>query len=280
MQKAIQIPYDTLFELNSKFVSEAGFSAISINYSEVNEMSEDGWKRITEHIHKVLDSNGLKCIQSHLPGYEFWDSSEIPDEAADFKNRQAIISGAELGVKYGVIHPRTSFTSAFRTSKSIEDNKAILSGLLDCAIKCGTGIAVENLPIFPDCKDIIPFFSSNFEDIATLTDYFADERMGICWDFGHANLMYWDQATAIDFLGKRIKCTHIHNNFTFYDDHCPPDTGTVDWGKVLGALKRTGYEGALTLETHCRIEEPSILQSFFRHNFVCLEYLDRLMNGE
>lgn len=86
----------------------------------------------------------------------------------------------------------------------------ILSELLEYAIKYNTGIAVENLPIFPDNSKLMPFYSSSFEDLATLVDSFDDERMGICWNFGHANLLRWEQTAAIEFLESRIKCTQIN----------------------------------------------------------------------
>ena len=67
-----------------------------------------------------------------------------------------------------------------------------------------------------------------------------------------------DHAERINLLGNKIKATHVHNNAGWEDEHFPPflpPTGsyyvkrTVDWDKVLKALKNTGYDGYLTLES-------------------------------
>jgi sugar phosphate isomerase/epimerase len=88
--------------------------------------------------------------------------------------------------------------------------------------------------------------------------------------------MPYDQADRIRMVGERIKCTHIHNNFGVRDTHLTPDQGNIPWEKVMHAFKEVGYNGALTLETHCRYEEPKLLENFTRYNYECLEFLDRL----
>jgi sugar phosphate isomerase/epimerase len=145
------------------------------------------------------------------------------------------------------------------------------------AKKHGTGIAAENLLIIGTIQPIIPFYCSDYGDLVELVDYFNDPDMQICWDTGHANLMRFDQATALKYIGNRLKCTHIHNNFHRDDEHLTVDQGDIPWQKVMKALKEIGYDGPLTLETHCRYFEPELLKSFAAHNFKTLEYLEGLM---
>jgi len=283
MEKAIQIAYDAQFERKCQYAAEAGFRTIAVNYAPIPEQKESpcdtegAWDRITENILRILEENNLRCIQSHLPCYDLLQSSEIPDERIDFALRQAIRSGGKIGVKYGVFHLRSSISTAYRPSKSFEDNRRIIECLLEDAVPCDTAIAVENIPIFPDTSKLMPFYSSNFEDLSTLADSFHDDHVVICWDFGHANLLKWDQTAAIEFLGSRIKCTHIHNNFGFYDDHATPDSGNIPWERVMPALAATGFDGPLTLETHCYYSDPELLKSFAKHNYTCLAYLERSM---
>ena len=138
---------------------------------------------------------------------------------------------------------------------------------------------MENIPCFPDHPEW-PFYTCDYRDLAALVDSFNDPHISVCWDFGHANLMDFDQCEALRYLGKRITCTHVHNNFKLYDDHASPDTGTIDWYRILPVLSEIGYEGALTLESECRYAEPSLLQSFARHNYVCVEFLEKLMTSQ
>ena len=279
MKKAIQIAYNEFFSDKCQYASESGFRYIAVNYTQINGKTEREWNEITEDIEKTLDKNGLKCIQSHPHYYHPFLSSENIDDELEFSMRQAIISSAKLGAEYCVFHPRTATSSAYRLSKSLEDNRKWFSSLLECALKHGTGIAAENLPIFPSTDQILPLFSSNCEHLSELVDYFNDDRMGVCWDFGHANLVAGDQAVSIRFLGSRIKCTHVHNNYGHSDDHAPPIYGNIEWRRIMPALADTGYKGPLTLETHCDYINSDLLRSFAKHNYDSLVYLEALMSG-
>jgi type I restriction enzyme S subunit len=42
-------------------------------------------------------------------------------------------------------------------------------------------------------------------------------------------MMDFDQAEAVRYLGTRIKCTHIHNNFKYHDSHLSPENGDIPW---------------------------------------------------
>lgn len=277
MKKAIQIPYDELFEKKCGYAGEAGFRHISVNFYGMLGKTEKQWKEATAHIREVLTKNKMECVQTHPYYYDLRISSEILEEKCEFAIKQAIIASGALGAEWCALHPRTSITSGFFVSRSFADNKKVFSEYLELAIKNDTGIAVENLPIFSGLCPASPFYSSNYEDLCTLVDSFDDCHAAICWDTGHANLMQFDQADAIRFLGKRIRCTHIHNNNQKSDQHFPPDNGNIDWEKVMAAFASVGYNGPLTLETHCMYPTEDLLKNFAKHNYGCLEYLVKLM---
>jgi len=278
MNKAIQIAYNSLFELKCKLAREAGFRHIAVNYTEILLKNEYEWKKITEDIQRILEENSLTCVQTHPHYYDLLLSSEILDKDLEFAITQSIISSGAIGAEYCVFHPRSSISRAYSRKGSLEDNRRAFAGYLETAIKHNTAIAAENLPIFPSQKQIMPFFASNVDDLVDLVDSFNDDRVRVCWDFGHANLMNFDQSIAIEYLGERIKCTHIHNNFGWRDDHSTPDIGNIPWDKVMSALSKIAYSGPLTLETHCWYEDRALLSSFAKHNFNCLLYLESLMN--
>lgn len=279
MKKAIQIAYNEQFSKKCRYAAEAGFRHIAVNYTEIIGKTEDQWKQITEDIQRILEQNGLSCVQSHPHFYNPYQSSEITDEATEFAIRQSIISSAAVGAEYCVIHPRTAITSGYRPSVSLADNKKWFGELLECAVKYGTKIAAENLPIFPSVKSIRPLFSSSPDHLIDLVDYFEDENICVCWDFGHANLTCGEQGQVpmIEALGSRIQCTHVHNNWGTRDDHAPPVYGNIDWKGAMAAMAAWGYDGPLTLETHCWYEEENLLRSFAKHNYESLVYLESLM---
>ena len=138
-----------------------------------------------------------------------------------------------------------------------------------------TGIALENL--------WGSMIRGGYAMLARLCDSFDADNIGICWDTGHANILNKEspQDDAIRYLGKRIKCTHIHNNFSDLDPHLPPDSGNIEWDKVMKAFNDIGYNGALTLETHCLYpEDDQLLRDFAQYNFNCLEFLERIRKSK
>ena len=276
MKKAIQIGYDNLFELKCNLAAKAGFKYISANYYPMLGKTDAEWEAAIENTARILDETGLSCIQIHPYYYDLLISSEKREESHEYAIHKAIEAGGRLGAEWVAIHPRSNLTTGLYRSKSFEDNKKDLSAYLETATKFGTGIAAENLLIADGITPIIPFYSWSCEDLCALVDSFDAPNMGICWDTGHANLIRFDQATAIRFMGERIKCTHIHNNFGKNDDHLTPDQGTIPWKKVMKAFAEVNYGGPLTLETHCCYTEPALLESFAAHNLNCLKFLENL----
>lgn len=276
MQKAIQIPYNDRFALKCRLASAAGFRHISVSLYEMLGKTQDEWDRGTEDICRILDETGLACVQTHPYYYDLRISSEIEREDCEFAIRQAIVTGGRLGAGWCALHPRSSLTTGRYAKQSLEDNRRAFDGYLELAVRSGTGIAAENLPIFHDIVPVIPFYSNSYDDLCELVDSFSDTHMGICWDFGHANLMHMDQTEALRYMGKRIRCTHVHNNFGDSDRHLTPDQGNVPWEKIMPALAATGYDGPLTLEVHCCYADRDLLASFARHSHACLVYLESL----
>lgn len=278
MKKAIQIRYNEDFASNCEYAAQAGFKHISVNFSAHLNLN---WETIKNDILSILELNKLECVQTHLPYYDLRISSEILDNRLEDYIMKAIALSGKISAKWCVYHPRTSVSSGFRSNQAIEDNRRTVSGYLDQAIKNGTGIALENLPIFHEIVPVMPFFSSDFEDLCILADSFNDDKMAICWDTGHANLMHFDQADAIRYAGKRIVCTHIHDNNKNDDHHYPPTMGNINWQSVMGAFAEIGYEGPFTLETledyAEKHKDAEMLKGFMRFNYNSLGYIEGLM---
>lgn len=76
------------------------------------------------------------------------------------------------------------------------------------------------------------------EELADLVDtlHKTYDNVGICWDFGHANLVYSNQVPCLNYLGSRIKVTHVHDNMGLEDEHRAPFLGNVKWDKIMPAL--------------------------------------------
>lgn len=271
--KAIQIPYDAFFETKCRLASEVGFRYISVNFNNTPDPSDATYDAAPGHITAVADQYGLKTVQTHLYYYFPLLSADKVDEALEHRILREIEVSGRIGAPWCVWHPRYYKSSDYLTGEYDEAltfhySRQSVGRYLVQAKLFGTGIALENL--FAD------LICGGIPTLAALCDDFSVDNIGICWDTGHAHLMDFDQADAIRNLGSRIKCTHIHNNFKDNDRHLPPDTGTIPWGSVMKAFRDIGYTGPLTLETQCLYpQDTQLLRDFARHNFNCLEYLQR-----
>jgi sugar phosphate isomerase/epimerase len=116
----------------------------------------------------------------------------------------------------------------------------------ELARKHNVGIAVENMIASKKAGR----FALSSEDLVELIDTLKDENIGICWDFGHANLRDIDQVAALRNIGKRLKATHVDDNFGETDQHLAPYFGTIKWEPIMHALAEIGYEGDFTFEIH------------------------------
>ena len=279
MDKAIQIAYNEFFEKKCIIAAKAGFRHISVNFNDTTDRSPENWAVAPENILRIMEENGLTCVQTHLPYYDLRISAELLDDEMEDAMKNSIEVSGKIGAPWCVYHPRSAVNDGFSSVKALEINKEVISKYLDWAIQAETGIALENLPVFPGIIPVMPFYASDYDDLCVLHDSFNTDRVSVCWDTGHANMMHFNQAKAIRHMGSRIRCTHIHNNFHRDDLHLTPDNGNIPWDQVMPAFRDIGYQGPLTLETHCLYQNDNLLQAFANFNFANLQFLEALMEG-
>jgi sugar phosphate isomerase/epimerase len=213
-------------------------------------------------------------VQTHLYYYYPLLSAEKTEPELEKRILREIEVSGKIGAEWCAWHTRYYKSGEWQSGEFNEEltlryNYESVSRYLEQAKKFGTGIALENL--------FGSMMYGGFETLARLCDGFNTDNIGICLDTGHANIDKVDLPAVISDLGDRIKCTHIHNNWGKDDDHAPPIYGNIAWDKVMPALAIIGYQGPLTLETHCWYEDEAMLRSFAKHNYENLEYLERLM---
>ena len=274
MKKAIQISYDENFEKKCEIAHDVGFRHIAVNFNDTPEPSDITYDKAPAHISAILEKYDLEAVQTHLYYYYPLSSADQIEEELEHRILREIEVSGKIGAPWCVWHPRYFKSGEWKTDTYDEEqtfyyNHETVPRYLEQAKKFGTGIALENL-----------FGSMMYGGVDMLTrlcDSFRTDNVGICFDTGHANIDKEDLSAVISFFGDRIKCTHIHNNWGKRDDHAPPIYGNIEWERVMPALTSIGYQGPLTLETHCWYDDEAMLRSFAKHNYENLEYLERLM---
>jgi len=97
---------------------------------------------------------------------------------------------------------------------------------------------------------MLNFSISTPTQILKFVNEINDENFKICLDTGHVNVFNnLTVGDAVRELGDKIKVLHIHDNGGTDDDHLAPFSGGIDWVDFSKALKETGFDGVISLET-------------------------------
>ncbi len=74
------------------------------------------------------------------------------------------------------------------------------------------------------------------------------DRVGLCYDSGHANAVVAPGNDALDRSKERLQALHLHDNDGRSDQHQPPYYGTVDWARLAGIIGTSGYPREISFE--------------------------------
>ena len=251
-RKSVNISTGRCLDLDFlKMLRKCGFDGIDLNFS--GDFFED-YPGQLEQICENLRLADLACAQVHLPTYGLFADSGVDDPETEKRIELVLAAMPKLGASWAAAHVRSASNDGFDRNRALADNIRWLKRLAGVAEQYGVGIAVENLPTFPDRPDA-PFFSSRIEDQIDMIDAVDHPLVGACWDFGHANLNIQhkdkSQSELLGILGHRLKLVHVHNNYATRDSHLPPSIGSVDWEDAIAGLKGIGFDGFFSLECGC-----------------------------
>ena len=236
-----------------------GFDAVDLNISDAGKnffrLADDDWKEWMEEVVALSEALQLPISQSHTPFYNALIPENERAKVWEPMIERAIIASGMAKVPWIVMHPGTYPDDHVDFRESKRRNYEYFMPKLELADKVGCGIAIENMADDYGSgrsahRRPLGTYCSTHVDLCELVDSLNVPNVGICWDFGHAQLMGIDQREALRYMGKRLKATHVADNNGAKDDHILPFQGTVDWRKVLPVLTEIGYEGDLTYEIH------------------------------
>ena len=108
-----------------------------------------------------------------------------------------------------------------------------LMPLLD---RTDTLIAVENM------------WRDSWETIEALLARYPANRIGLCYDSGHANANCNKRLETLAKNKGRLQALHLHDNNGESDQHQPPFYGTVDWPRLAEILATSSYSREISFE--------------------------------
>lgn len=230
--------------------AKAGYRVLDINFCDMAEsgfpLSLEGWESWVHHVGEVANEYGVVFSQSHAPFYNCCDD-RVPDrEWRDELIRRSIIGSGILRVPWIVMHAGTVRGCCYEPEESKRRNIEYFKPFVDLAKEQNVGIAIENMADFDKARR----YTAAVEELIDLVKSFDDPAVGICWDFGHANLTAEDQSSSLRRIGALLKATHVADNHGEWDEHLAPFYGTVPWESLMPVLSEISYAGDLTYEIH------------------------------
>jgi sugar phosphate isomerase/epimerase len=189
-------------------------------------------------VKKIISDTGLPVVGHTAYYLPFASPFESLRRAAVDEARRCLEIFSELGAKWMNLHPDPH--APFQSSGYItEKNLVSFSELQTTSQETKVGLMVENLP---------GRFNS-VDQIGELLDGMPE--LGLHLDIGHSNLMVQEN-TAPSLLaayGNRLRHVHLHDNKGGSADlHLPLGAGTLFLRDHIKALRKSGYDGTITLE--------------------------------
>lgn len=188
---------------------------------------------------------GMHFDNSHatIPGSELlW--ADIPEGENALRNFFACIDHcASLDVPMLVVHCSPEYEPVFATGiKRMER-------LVEYAQKHHVTIAFENT-------------SSEEYLVRTLEHFAGCSAVGFCYDSGH-EAFCTPGSQFLPQLGDRLIYTHFNDNYLDGDHHLLPWDGKIDFDRIVGQLRDTGYQGVLAMEVSYLPYHRELTQSEF-----------------
>ncbi|MCL2831988.1 MAG: sugar phosphate isomerase/epimerase [Treponema sp.] len=241
------------FEESMKRCLEIGFTVQDASVSDSGDnknhpLNNDGWERWIDHIGNLKEKLGIQLDSAHLPFFYVEDPRFRDPEKRAFVERakyRSIQACGAWGVKWAVEHITHNREDAGFMPLIKKKSLEYTAPFIEAAAKANVGIAFENM--VPTPKVSVRYMVTAWE-LIDFVESIKASNVGICWDFGHANLVYTEQTKPLRQLGKWLKATHVHDNWGKEDVHMVPFVGNIKWEPIMKILTEIGYKSNFTLE--------------------------------
>ena len=111
-----------------------------------------------------------------------------------------------------------------------------LDELMPLLEEADTAISAENM------------WMDSWELMEELLARYPADRLGICYDSGHANANGNKQIGSLDRNKGRLIALHLDDNDGTGDQHQPPYYATVDWDRLARIIAESSYKRPLSFE--------------------------------
>ena len=217
-------------------VAALGYDGVEVPFIDLDSLDPAATRRALE-----AAGMGATACAVLVPG-----TSLISDDAAERaagveRLRRCVALAAEMGAE-AVVGPLYAPVGQLAgRGRTEEEWKRAVEGLraaAEAAAEAGIFLAIEPLNRFET------YFLNTAGDALALCREVGHPALKVQLDTFHANIEENDTAAAIRMLGDHLG--HFHASES---NRGTPGTGQVHWDAALGALRESGYDGWVTIES-------------------------------
>jgi sugar phosphate isomerase/epimerase len=212
--------------------------------------SLETWARTgAAEIRRTSSDVGLKAHQfvAHFMLEDFTDRQNLISNAA-IEQMKAVLDIVDRFEECRVITvPLPAFEDRAASSRDdylflFERCAGKLSRLLAMVENAGRRMALEILP---------GAIVGGIDGFLRLCEHLGTDTLGLNFDTGHAWACKENLYSIPAKLGPRILGTHLCDNFGNENLSLRPGAGSIDWTRLVAALKACGYNGPWDIEIVC-----------------------------
>ncbi|HMB08915.1 MAG TPA: sugar phosphate isomerase/epimerase family protein [Isosphaeraceae bacterium] len=162
--------------------------------------------------------------------------------------RRALSLCAELGAPHITTEPGGPITPGQGRQEAIDLFVEVLGPLAEHAHNEGVLLLIEPEP------GLLLETTDQYLEVAERLDA---PSVGLNFDVGHAYCVGEDLPKAVAQLAPHTRHYHLEDiAATRVHHHLVPGMGAIDFAEVIGAIRKTGYDGWLTVELYPSIDDP------------------------
>jgi len=196
------------------------------------------WQVKAKEVKELIGQAGFGVVGHTAYYLPIGSSFESLRRAAIDELKRCIEKFATVGARWVNVHP-DGHAPFVDEDTIVARNVDSLRELATFARGAGLGVMVEN----------VPGRFNSAQQLAGLLDPLPE--VGLHLDIGHCNLGVEHNTTeeVLERFGHRLAHVHLHDNRGGHHDlHLALGMGNMDVPRYVRALKRTGYDGTITLE--------------------------------
>jgi sugar phosphate isomerase/epimerase len=196
-------------------------------------------------VRSLIERSGVRC---GLHSASFVNTAEIMPtvrKAAEAHLREYVDLTVALGCEYLVVHCGFHFSAYLATVRA-----ALYETMARC-VEYGerrrVPLVIENMNRLPGDSEF-QYLGVTVEEFHRLFDRIRSPYLGLALDVAHCELLPGGTVPFVRAFPDRIHSAQLSDNRGRVDEHLTIGEGTIDFRRVLGALRRIRFTGPLIIE--------------------------------